>query len=93
MDLPARVKAVETDAGELRLAAIRALGIVGSAASVEPLLAFLTSRRLDADTRHGVGAAVRAIQSRLAGAEAGQLSLAAPSPGTGWLSVATAPVS
>jgi hypothetical protein len=85
----ALLKAVESDAGELRLAAIRALGVVGSAGSVEPLLALLDGRRLDADTRHELGAAVRAIQSRLAGAEAGQLSLAAPSPGTGWLSVAT----
>ena len=82
------LKAVESDARELRLAAVRALGTVGSAASVEPLLAFLGSRRLDAETRQGIHDAVGAIQSRLAGAEAGQLSLAETSPGSGWLSVA-----
>jgi HEAT repeat protein len=84
----ALLKAMETDARELRLAAVRALGTVGSAASVEPLLAFLGSRRLDAETRQVIHNAVGAIQSRLAGAEAGQLSLAATSPGSGWLSVA-----
>ena len=82
------LKAVESEARELRLAAIRALGTVGSAASVEPLLDFLAGRGLDAETRHAVREAVGAIQSRLAGAEAGQLSLAATSPGSGWLSVA-----
>ncbi len=84
----ALLKAVDSDARELRLAAIRALAVVGSVAAVEPLLAFLGSRRLDAETRQTIHDAVRAIQSRLAGAEAGQLSLAALSPGSGWLSVA-----
>ena len=84
----ALLKAMESDARELRLAAVRALGTLGSAAAVEPLLAFLESRRLDADTRYWIRDAVGAIQSRLAGAEAGQLSLAATSPGSGWLSVA-----
>lgn len=78
---------MESDARELRLAAIRALGTLGSAAAVEPLLAFLGSRHLDAETRFRVRDAVGAIQSGLAGAEAGQLSLAATSPEGGWLSV------
>lgn len=82
------LKALESDARELRLAAIRALGTVGTAASVEPLLAFQEGRRLDGETRQGIRDAVASIQSRLAGAGAGQLSLAAASPGTGWLSVA-----
>src|SRR6185295_18165904 len=43
----ALLKAMEADARELRLAAVRALGIVGRAAAVEPLLAFPASRRLD----------------------------------------------
>jgi HEAT repeat protein len=81
------LKAMESEARELRLAAVQALGTVGSAASVEPLLAFLASRRLDAETRHGIRDAVGAIQSRLAGAGAGQLSLATTTPGSGWLSV------
>jgi hypothetical protein len=85
----ALLKAMESDARELRLAAILALGTLGSAASVEPLLAFLAIRRLDAETRRGIHDAVGAIQSRLAGAEAGQLSLAATAPGSGWLSVAS----
>lgn len=82
------LKAMESDARELRMAAIRALGTLGSAAAVEPLLAFLASRRLDAETRHWIHEAVRAIQSRLAGAEAGQLSLSTPSSEAGRLSVA-----
>jgi HEAT repeat protein len=83
------LKAMESDARELRLAAVRALRALGTTASVEPLLAFLASRRLDAETRYWIREAVAAIQSRLAGAEAGQLSLAATSPGSGWLSVAS----
>jgi hypothetical protein len=85
---PALLKAVESDSRELRLAAVRALGTVGSAVSVEPLLAFLAGRRLDTETRQRIREAVGAIQSRLAGAGAGQLSLAATAPGSGWLSVA-----
>ena len=85
----ALLKAVDSDARELRLAAIRALGVMGSVAAVEPLLAFGAGRRLDGESRQAVRDAVGAIQSRLAGAEAGQVSLAAPSPGSGWLSVAT----
>jgi hypothetical protein len=82
------LKAMESDAHELRLAAVRALGTVGTAAAVEPLLAFLGGRRLDAETRARVRAAVATIQSRLAGAGAGQLSLATTPLGSGWLSVA-----
>jgi HEAT repeat protein len=81
------LKAMESDARELRLASARALGTVGTAASVEPLLAFLGSRGLDAETRQAIRDAVAAIQSRLSGAGAGQLSLAATPAGSGWLSV------
>jgi hypothetical protein len=42
----------------------------------------------DAETRREIHAAVGAIQSRLTGAEAGQLSLAPSTPGSGWLSMA-----
>jgi hypothetical protein len=84
---PALLRAMETDARELRLAAVAALRTVGSAGAVEPLLSFLASRRLDAETRQEIRDAVGAIQSRLAGAAAGQLSLAATSPEGGWLSV------
>ena len=82
------LKAMESDARELRLACVRALGAVGTAMSVEPLLAFLSGRRLDGETRQTIRDAVAAIQSRLAGAGAGQLSLAAVPAGSGWLSVA-----
>jgi HEAT repeat protein len=80
--------ALGSEARELRVAAIRALGAVGTAAAVEPLLAFLESRRLDGETRQAIRDAVAGIQSRLAGAGAGQLSLAATAAGAGWLSVA-----
>ena len=82
------LKAIESDARELTLAAVRALRTLGSAASVEPLLAFLGSRHHDPEIRYWIQDAVGAIQSRLAGAEAGQLSLAPATPGSGWLSVA-----
>jgi hypothetical protein len=82
------LKAVESGVRELRLAALGALATVGSATAVEPLLAFLEGRRLDAATRQGIHEAIGAIQSRLAGAEAGQLSLSKAPPGSGWLSMA-----
>jgi hypothetical protein len=82
------LKAMESDARELRLAAVRALATVGTAAAVEPLLVFLAGRRLDGESRQQIRDAVAAIQSRLAGAGAGQLSLAAAPAGGGWLSVA-----
>jgi len=85
---PGLLAAVESEARELRLAALRALATLGSVASVEPLLAFLETRHPDTETRREVRAAVDAIQSRLAGAEAGQLSLAVTPAGSGWLSVA-----
>jgi hypothetical protein len=83
----ALLKAVENDAREVRLAAVHALGKLGRVSAIEPLLAFLDTRRPDAETGQGIRDAIGAIQSGLAGAEAGQLSIAANSPGSGWLSV------
>jgi hypothetical protein len=83
------LRAMQSEARELRVASVRALGAMGTAAAVEPLLALLSGRRLDAETRQAIRDAVAAIQSRLAGAGAGQLSLAAIPAGSGWLSVAT----
>lgn len=82
------LKSVESDAHELRLAAAKALGRVGSVRSVQPLLMLLDSRRLDAAGRQCVRDAVASIQSRLVGAEAGQLSLATGAPESGRLSLA-----
>ena len=100
---PALLKGVQADARELRIAAARALGGVGSVGTVEPLLALLDAGRLDAESRQAIRDAIGAIQSRLAGAEAaqpslvtgtresGRLTLAAPGPGPGDLSPASDP--
>jgi HEAT repeat protein len=84
---PALLAAVSGNAPELRVPAAHALGRIGSSASVEPLL------RLLADGSRGEAAAsvrqaIAAIQSRLACAEAGQLSLADGGAQAGHLSVA-----
>jgi hypothetical protein len=86
---PYLLDAVRHEAAEVRIAAARALGAVGTVAAVEPLLQDLDTKRLDRDSRHAIREAVSAIQSRLAGAEAGQLSLAATRAEAGRLSLAT----
>jgi HEAT repeat protein len=94
----ALVEGVKAEARELRLAAARVLAKVGGVGVVEPLSALLESRGLDAESRRTILDAIAAIQSRLAGAEAAQLSLvtsvrergrltlATPGPGPGDLS-------
>jgi HEAT repeats len=83
------LEAVAQGAGELRIAAARALGALGTVRAVEPLLERLAQKRMDAESRQALHAAVDAIQSRLAGAETGQLSLAVTSTEAGRLSLAT----
>jgi HEAT repeat protein len=82
------LRVVERDALELRTAAVRALGVVGSIRSVAPLLALLDKRALDAATATAIRGAVSSIQSRLVGAEAGQLTVAASEAESGRLSLA-----
>jgi len=84
---PALLEAVLGKERDLRLAAVRALARVGTVRAVEPLLGVVEAAHPDAETREAVREAVSAIQSRLLGAEAGQLSLAASGDKTGWLSV------
>ena len=84
----ALLKAVESEAYELRLAAARALASVGTASTVEPLLALLDAGRLDGESRQALRDAIAAIQSRLAGAEAAQLSLVTGPPEGGRLTLA-----
>jgi HEAT repeat protein len=86
---PCLLDAVRHEAAELRIAAARALGAVGTVKAVEPLLHELDTKRLDGESRRALREAVSAIQSRLAGAEAGQLSLAATTAEAGRLSLAT----
>jgi hypothetical protein len=85
---PALLEAVASEARELRLAAARALESVGSAAAVEPLLSLLDAGRLDGESRQALRNAIAAIQSRLAGAEAAQLSLVTGPPEGGRLTLA-----
>src|SRR5262249_23372175 len=70
---------------DVQLAAARALATVGTVRAVEPLMRL--AENVDAEARQDVQGAIRAIQSRLLGAEAGQLSLAASEGQSGWLSV------
>jgi hypothetical protein len=86
---PHLLEALRQEAAELRIAAARALGAVGTVTAVEPLLHEVDTKRLDRDSRHAIREAVSAIQSRLAGAEAGQLSLAVTTGEAGRLSLAT----
>jgi HEAT repeat protein len=85
---PALLQAAAGEARELRIAAARALGPAGTVAAVEPLMRLLETRRLDAESRQAIRECVAAIQSRLAGAEAGQLSIAEDARETGRLSLA-----
>jgi hypothetical protein len=82
------LKSLWGEAHEVRFAAARALGGLGSVRSVPPLLTLLDSGRLDAAGRQCVREAVASIQSRLVGAGAGQLSVAANAPESGRLSLA-----
>jgi hypothetical protein len=86
---PRLLDAVRHEAAELRIAAARALGALGTVGAVEPLLHELDTKRLDGESRRALREAVSAIQSRLAGAEAGQLSLAVTTAEAGRLSLAT----
>ena len=56
--------------------------------SVSPLLALLESRGLDTEARQAIRGAIAAIQSRLVGAGAGQLTVAAAASESGRLSLA-----
>lgn len=77
------------NAVDVRLAAARALGELGTVASVAPLLELQESRGLDAGARQAIRDAVAAIQSRLVGAAAGQLTVAPATGETGRLSLAS----
>jgi HEAT repeat protein len=81
--------AVRHEAAELRIAAARALGTLGTVRAVEPLLELLEARKIDGESRQELRQAVSAIQSRLAGADVGQLSLATTEAEAGRLSLAT----
>jgi HEAT repeat protein len=81
------IQALDSDAPELRMAAAKALGRLGGVKAVEPLMGLL-SARLDTASRQAIRDAVAAIQSRLVGAEAGQLTVAAGDLESGRLSLA-----
>lgn len=68
--------ALQEGTPEAKLAAIRALGDVGTVRSIEPLLALRGSQIVVGALGPPAAAAVAAIQSRLAGAGAGQLAFA-----------------
>lgn len=73
--------ALEDGTPEVKLAAVRALGPVGTVRSIEPLLALRGMQLVAGEIGPAAGAAVAAIQSRLAGAGAGQLALTESSGG------------
>ena len=76
------------EAAEVRAAAARALGQVGTVRAVEPLLALTTGLLASPSVKQAAREAVARIQSRLGDAEAGRLSLAVPSGDAGALSLA-----
>ena len=88
---PGLLKALRQEAEDLRQGAARALGQIGSVRSVEPLLGLLDTWKTDTASLDLVREAVASIQSRLAGAGAGQVSLAPDLAESGRLSLA-APV-
>ncbi len=71
------LKALEHRVPEVRAAAARALGSVGTVASIPPLLKLASEHLLELGLRRDALAAVAAIQGRLPGALPGQLALAA----------------
>ncbi len=72
----ALIDALGSPAGEVRLAAVASLGRMGSALAVEPLHTCSANHRFDGPLRSAVRQSVATIQSRLAGASPGQLTLA-----------------
>ena len=75
------------EAAEVRAAAARALGQVGTVRAVEPLLALTEGLLASPSVKQAAREAVASIQSRLGDAEAGRLSLAAPAEREGALSL------
>jgi hypothetical protein len=73
--------ALGSPAGEVRLAAVASLGRIGSALAVAPLHACGADHRFDVPLHSAIRQAVATIQSRIAGASPGQLSLAADEVG------------
>lgn len=73
--------ALEVGPPDVQLAAIRALGPLGTIRSVEPLLAMRGTQIMLGKLGPAAGEAVAAIQARLAGAGAGQLALSEPATG------------
>jgi len=86
---PSLIDALGHRDGALRIAAIRALGVIGTARAVEPLLPLVRTGALAGDQGRAAGMAVRKIQSRLRG-EAGGLSLVDSGEGAGGLALAGA---
>jgi hypothetical protein len=86
-----RLVAVVADADvETAVAAAHAVGRMGSAAIVPDLRAGAEHRPYDSAVSEAVDEAVRAIQARLTGADAGQLSLPEAEDAAGALSLADA---
>lgn len=85
---PTLAMIVGRDSGEARREAVVALGAVGSVKAVPALTEAGRSPELAEAARNSI----RAIQSRLAGAEAGGLSVAAAAGEAGALSVPVSPV-
>lgn len=78
---PPLVLALQREPADLRVAAANALGRVGSVAAVLPLKEVSERALLNRDLRRATRQAIAEIQSRLPGAEAGQLSLAGDEAG------------
>jgi HEAT repeat protein len=73
---PPLLKSLQRDHRDLRVAAAKALGQVGSAAAVLPLKEAAERSTFNLDLRKATRQSIAEIQTRLAGATPGQLSLA-----------------
>jgi hypothetical protein len=79
--VPAIVPLLRAPTHDVRVSAARTLGVVGTTTAIGALHAAAASHPLDFELHRVVNAAVSAIQSRVAGAGPGQLSLAVSNAG------------
>lgn len=82
---------LQSDAVAVKAAAAKALGLVGTVRSVEPLLPFTQGLFADGALKDAAREAIRGIQSRLGEAQAGGLSVVDGRAGEGGLSVPSLP--
>jgi HEAT repeat protein len=87
---PGLLSLLDRDEGGVKVAAARALGLVGTVAAVETLVAY-AKQTLDRKSRRAAREAIARIQARLGDVEAGRLAVADVSQPEGALSLSVEP--